>query len=66
MPKWIRVRDRETGHTFDVAESTVEANPDTYEVVKGVEPVEGLTAKPRPAEHYTGSAKAAASKNKES
>lgn len=54
MPKWIRVRDTQTGHTFDVEERVLEHR-------RGVEPVndperwpdvEGPRAAPRPAKPY--------------
>lgn len=56
MPKWIRVRDVQTGHTFDV-----EARALSHR--RGVEPVndperwpdlEGPRARPRPAKPYVG------------
>lgn len=56
MPKWIRVRDTQTGHTFDVEASALPHR-------RGVEPVddperwpdvEGARAVPRPAKPYVG------------
>lgn len=54
MPKWIRVKDAQTGHTFDVDARALEHR-------RGVEPVndperwpdvEGPRAVPRPAKPY--------------
>lgn len=56
MPKWIRVRDTSTGHTFDLDARAVGHRP-------GVEPVndpdrwpdiEGPRAVPRPAKPFVG------------
>jgi len=56
MPKWIRVRDTQTKHTFDVEASALERR-------RGVEPVndperwpdlEGALARPRPPKPFVG------------
>lgn len=56
MPKWIRVRDTETGHTFDLDARSLERR-------RGVEPVndaerwpdiEGPRVGPRPAKPFVG------------
>lgn len=56
MPKWIRVRDTQTGHTFDLDARVLKHR-------RGVEPVndperwpdlEGPRAVPRPAKPYVG------------
>lgn len=56
MPKWIRVRDTQTGHTFDLDSRALEHR-------RGVEPVndperwpdvEGPRAVPRPAKPFVG------------
>lgn len=53
MPTWIRVRDRATGHEYDVADSAF--NPDAHErLSKSQFPnVSGLYARSRPAKHRT-------------
>lgn len=54
MPTWVRVKDRATGHEYDVAESAF--NPDAH--VKVNKPAQypdlsGPYARPRPAKHNT-------------
>ena len=56
MPRWVRVRDTQTGHTFDIDARTLPYR-------RGVEPVndpdrwpdlEGPRAQPRPAKPFVG------------
>lgn len=51
MPTWLRCRDRETGHEFDLAPDDIRIAEDTVEVLKGYPENAGLTARPRPAKH---------------
>lgn len=49
MPEWVRVRDKDTGHEYDVAASAVRA--DAHEVLADYAPNVGSTARARPAKH---------------
>lgn len=51
MPKWVRCRDRETGHEFDLQEQDIRIEEDSVEVLKDYPVHEGLTATPRPPKH---------------
>lgn len=52
MPTWIRVRDTNTGHEYDLREDAVPATPGV-EVVAGYPTNSGPGARPRPAKHRT-------------
>lgn len=54
MPKWVRCRDRETGHEFDLQEQDIRIEENTVEVLKDYEPNESSTARPRPPKHRVG------------
>jgi hypothetical protein len=49
MPEWVRVRDKDTGHEYDVAPSAV--RDDAHEVLEDYPPNSGTTARPRPPKH---------------
>jgi hypothetical protein len=51
MPTWVRCRDRETGHEFDLAPEDIRIADDSVEVLKDYPEVSGLTAQPRPPKH---------------
>lgn len=51
MPTWLRCRDRETGHEFDLAPEDIRIEQDTVEVLKDYPENSGLTAQPRPAKY---------------
>lgn len=51
MPTWVRCRDRETGHEFDLSPEDIRIADDAVEVLKDYPPNTGLTAQPRPAKH---------------
>ena len=55
MATWVRVRDVETGHEFDVREDVVPATGGV-EVIEGYPPNSGPAAVPRPAKHYANKA----------
>ncbi len=44
MPTWTRVRDKATGHEYDVAN----VRDDKHELIKDYPENEGTTARPRP------------------
>jgi hypothetical protein len=52
MPKLVRVRDKDTGHQFDVPEADSRIGG-PFELVKGVDPVEGYFVQPRDPKHHT-------------
>lgn len=56
MPDFIRVRDKDTGHEYDVADSAID--PKAHEILKDYPPND--TGLPRPAKHRV-NAKAAKS-----
>lgn len=47
MPKWIRVKDPETGHEFDVAPNNVLLKNGKVEELEDYPPNEGTNARPR-------------------
>lgn len=59
MPTWLRVRDNDTGHEYDVAEGDPRIGK-SMELVKDYPPNSGRTATPRPPKHrvHKGAAKA--------
>lgn len=52
MPKFVRVRDKDTGHQFDVPEADSRIG-ESFEPVNGVEPVEGYLVQPRESKYRT-------------
>lgn len=60
MPTWVRVRDKSTGHEYDVAASAV--REDAHEVLKDYPENSGLTARPRPAKHRAAKGRKAANR----
>lgn len=51
MPTWLRCRDRETGHEFDLAPEDIRIEQDTVEVLKEYPENSSATAQPRAAKH---------------
>lgn len=51
MPTWLRCRDRETGHEFDLAPEDIRIEQDTVEVLKDYPENSSATALPRAAKH---------------
>jgi len=56
--EFVRVRDKDTGHEYDVVATAVD--PEAHEVLKDYPP--NLTGIPRPAKHRTDKAAASAPK----
>lgn len=52
MPTWIRCRDPETRHEFDLHEEDVRLADGSVELVKGYPKHSGLTAQPRPPKYH--------------
>lgn len=50
MPAWRRVRDKVTGHHYDIPAANLPL-PEGIEEVKGAPVLEGTTARPRDAKH---------------
>lgn len=49
---WVRVKDKSTGHEFDVAPKAYDRNPDLYELVTRGDYAEPFYGRePRPAKH---------------
>ena len=53
MPTWVRCRDRDTGHEYDLAENDLRVRTGRVEVITGYPTNSGTTARPRPAKHRT-------------
>lgn len=53
MPTWLRVRDKQTGHEYDVAPNSAAIRSGAVEVLADYPKNSGLTARPRPAKHRT-------------
>ena len=51
MPTWLRCRDRETGHEFDLAPEDIRIEEGTVEVLKDYPENSSETAQPRAAKH---------------
>ena len=64
MPKYVRVRDKSTGHHYTVLAAQAEANPDAYQVLK--QPATNRNGDPLPGEVPTESTGQAAGQKKES
>jgi hypothetical protein len=64
-PKWVRVKDKSTGHTYTVLAAEAENNPDAYQVLK--QPAVNENGDPLPGEIPAASSgqSAATTKNKE-
>lgn len=56
MPTWIRVRDKQTGHEYDVAPNAHAIRSGAVEVLADYPKNSGLTARPRPVKHRTSKA----------
>jgi hypothetical protein len=50
MPKFVRVRDKDTGHQFDVPEADSRIG-EAFDLVKGVDPVDGYLVQAREPKH---------------
>jgi hypothetical protein len=53
VPTWVRCRDRDTGHEYDLAEKDLRVRTGRVEVLAGYPTNSGTTARPRPAKHRT-------------
>lgn len=53
MPTWVRVKDKSTGHEYDVAESALDPEVHTRLSSRKYPDVSGPYARPRPAKHNT-------------
>lgn len=53
MPTWLRCRDHDTGHEFDLHENDLRVRTGRVEVLEDYPPNTGSTARPRPAKHRT-------------
>lgn len=51
MPEWVRCRDRDTGHEFDLSPEDIRVQDGSVEVLKDYPENSGLTAQPRPAKY---------------
>jgi hypothetical protein len=51
MPTWVRCRDRDTGHEFDLHADDLRVTDGTVEVLTDYPENTGLTATPRPPKH---------------
>lgn len=53
MPTWLRVRDRDTGHEYDLHERDRRVRLGLVDVLPRYPPNTGASARPRPAKHRT-------------
>lgn len=51
MPEWVRCRDRDTGHEFDLSPEDIRVQDGSVEVLEDYPENTGLTAQPRPAKY---------------
>lgn len=56
MPTWVRCRDRDTGHEYDLSDRDHRVRNNLVDVIKDYPPNTGSTARPRPAKHRTNKA----------
>jgi hypothetical protein len=51
MPTWVRCRDKDTGHEYDLSAEDPRVLEGVVEVLEDYPENSGLTAQPRPAKH---------------
>lgn len=51
MPEWVRCRDRDTGHEFDLSPEDIRVQDGSVEVLKDYPENASSTAQPRPAKY---------------
>lgn len=61
MPTWIRCKDPETGHEFDLSDEDLRVTDGSVEVIKDYPENTGLTAQPRAPKYHVSLPRAEAS-----
>lgn len=53
MPKWVRCKDPETGHEYDLSDRSIQVREGRVEVLENYPTNDSPTARPRRAKHRT-------------